>query len=372
MVDGIRPETLEGIRRQAELQLHFRETGEHRVDDLPDEEDRGYRLLPAPDFGDVWLDLEGHPFYEPARGLEYLFGWCYRDEDGAVRYEAAWARDRDGEREIFERFVDWVVERRRRYPGAHVYHYAAYERTALRRLMGEHGTREQRGRRLPAPRRARRPLPRRQAGAPRVGGELLDQGDRGAVRVRAHGRGHGRRRVDRPLRDSGSRPATTRSCGRSRPTTRRTAARRSRSTSGFCERRPPELPWRPPPEDRERSEEAEERDAARAALHAALLADAEEGDPRWLLAHLLDYHRARRSPQWWEWFHHLALDEEELIEDTDTIGGLELVGEPERGQAVARLHVLVPDRRSTRSGRLGVDPATEKTVQGRRSTTSRA
>ena len=34
------------------------------------------------------------------------------------RYEAAWARDRDGEREIFERFVDWVVERRRRYPGA--------------------------------------------------------------------------------------------------------------------------------------------------------------------------------------------------------------------------------------------------------------
>ena len=139
----MRAETLEGIRHQAELQLHFRETGEHRVDHLPDEEGRGFRLLPEPDFGDVWLDLEGHPFYEPARGLEYLFGWCYRDEDGAVRYEAAWARDRDGEREIFERFVDWMVERRRRYPGAHVYHYAAYERTALRRLMGEHGTREQ-------------------------------------------------------------------------------------------------------------------------------------------------------------------------------------------------------------------------------------
>ncbi len=139
----MRAETLEGIRHQAELQLHFRETGEHRVDHLPDEEGRGFRLLPEPDFGDVWLDLEGHPFYEPARGLEYLFGWCYRDEDGTVRYEAAWARDRDGEREIFERFVDWMVERRRRYPGAHVYHYAAYERTALRRLMGEHGTREQ-------------------------------------------------------------------------------------------------------------------------------------------------------------------------------------------------------------------------------------
>ena len=32
----------------------------------------------------------------------------------------------------------------------HVYHYAAYERTALTRLMGEHGTRETRDRRLPA------------------------------------------------------------------------------------------------------------------------------------------------------------------------------------------------------------------------------
>jgi uncharacterized protein len=142
-VDGMRPELLEGVRHQAELQLYLRETGEHRVDDLPDEEGRGYRLLPAPDFGDVWLDLEGHPFYEPARGLEYLFGWCYRDDAGDVVYEAAWARDRDSEREVFVRFVDWVVARRFRYPGLHVYHYASYERSALRRLMGEHATREQ-------------------------------------------------------------------------------------------------------------------------------------------------------------------------------------------------------------------------------------
>ena len=35
-----------------------------------------------------------------------------------------------------------MCERRARYPGMRVYHYAAYERTALTRLMGEHGTRE--------------------------------------------------------------------------------------------------------------------------------------------------------------------------------------------------------------------------------------
>jgi uncharacterized protein len=75
--------------------------------------------------------MEGHPFYETSRGLEYLFGYCYRDDDGAVQYAAVWGRDRDGERHAFERFVDWIVERRRLYPRMHVYHYAAYERSAL-------------------------------------------------------------------------------------------------------------------------------------------------------------------------------------------------------------------------------------------------
>ena len=45
------------------------------------------------------------------------------------------------------------------------------------------------------------------------------------------------------------------------------------------------------------SEEAEERDAERAALEARLLEGAEEGRPRRLLGHLVDYHQreARRS-----------------------------------------------------------------------------
>ena len=75
--------------------------------------------------------------------------------------------------------------------------------------------------------------------------------------------------------------------------------------------RPDELDWRAPPDEREQSEEAEERDAARAALHEALLAGAEEGSPRWLLGHLLYYHQREGKSQWWEWFHHLELDDDE-------------------------------------------------------------
>ena len=141
-VDGIRPESLEAMRHQAELQLRARREGVLCWELLDLEEERGFALLPAPDAGDVWFDMEGHPFFETSRGLEYLFGYCYRDDAGVVRYDAVWGRDRDGERRAFERFVDWLVERRRRHPGMHVYHYAHYERTALTRLMGQHGTRE--------------------------------------------------------------------------------------------------------------------------------------------------------------------------------------------------------------------------------------
>ena len=38
--------------------------------------------------------------------------------------------------------MDFVTARLRRYPQAHVYHYAHYEPTALKRLMSLHGTRE--------------------------------------------------------------------------------------------------------------------------------------------------------------------------------------------------------------------------------------
>ena len=99
------------------------------------------RSCPSRTTGDIWLDLEGHPWYEAARGLEYLFGWVYL-EDGEPRYDCIWAGDRAGEKAGFERLVDLIVERRRRFPGMHVYHYASYERSALTRLMGEHGTRE--------------------------------------------------------------------------------------------------------------------------------------------------------------------------------------------------------------------------------------
>ena len=51
--------------------------------------------------GDIWLDLEGDPLFEPARGLEYLLRLGRLDEDGEPRYECLWAqRPRRGEARV--------------------------------------------------------------------------------------------------------------------------------------------------------------------------------------------------------------------------------------------------------------------------------
>ena len=96
------------------------------------------------------------------------------------------------------------------------------------------------------------------------------------------------------------------------------------------------------------------------ARRAARRARRRRATRRWLLAQLLDYHRREAKPQWWEWFLHLELDEEELIEDTDTIGGLELVGEPEPDKSSLVYTFSFPEQEHKISGD-SVDPATEKT-----------
>ena len=321
VVDGIRPESLEAMRHQAALQLRARREGRLFWEPLELEAERGFALLPAPDHGDVWFDMEGHPFFETSRGLEYLFGYCYRDDTGVVRYDAVWGRDREGERRAFERFVDWLVDRRRRYPGLHVYHYAHYERTALTRLMGQHGTRETEIDEL-------------------LRAEVLvdlyrvtKQALRASVEsysIKAIEKLYG---FERTADVAGGDESVVRfeewvETGNDAilEDVERYNEEDCRSTVALHEWllgiRPAGLPWRDAPELRPRSEEAVERDAAKAALEERLLAGAEEDSPRRLLGNLVDYHQREQRPQWWEWFRWPQLDDDDLIADRTAIGGL--------------------------------------------------
>jgi predicted RecB family nuclease len=357
-IPKLRVPTFENLRHQAELQLHRRRTGEHRVDLLPVEEGRGFALLPEPSAGDIWLDLEGHPWFEPARGLEYLFGWIELDPVGQPRYQCLWARDRPDEKLAFERLMDAIAERRRRFPGMHVYHYAPYERTALQRLMGEHGTRESELDDL-------------------LRGEVLFDLFRVMKQaLRASVPGYSIKDVEelygfeRTSDVAGGSESVVRfeewlEIGEDslldgiREYNREDCLSLYELHRWLLEQRPEDLPWRTPEEHEEPKEEVQERLADRERVRLELLVGAEEGEPRWLLAQLLEYHRREEKPQWWEYFHHLGLDEEELFEDGDTIGGLELVGEPVPIKKSLEYTFSFPAQEHKIGGG-AVDPKTEK------------
>ena len=68
---------------------------------------------------------------------------CSAPSTWAATYHAWWGHDEAGEKRAFEEFVDFAIAHLDRHPDMHIYHYAAYEKTALRRLMSRHGTREE-------------------------------------------------------------------------------------------------------------------------------------------------------------------------------------------------------------------------------------
>ena len=136
---GMEAKTFETLHAQAALQVEGEREGRYVYELLDGEPGGGFELLPRPDPGDLYFDIEGDPLYAPEHGLEYLFGFYGADD---ARYVSYWARSQAQERAAFEAAIDFIRARRERYPNMHVYHYASYEASALRRLMGFYGTRE--------------------------------------------------------------------------------------------------------------------------------------------------------------------------------------------------------------------------------------
>ncbi|HZE61043.1 MAG TPA: TM0106 family RecB-like putative nuclease [Burkholderiales bacterium] len=132
--------TFERLGHQARLQLQARSLPLPPVDALPLEPLRGLQRLPEPSPGDIYLDFEGDPFVGD-HGLEYLTGYVWRDAEGLLRLEQDWALDAAAEKAACERFIDFVTARLKEHPALHIYHFGAYEPSALKRLCARHATR---------------------------------------------------------------------------------------------------------------------------------------------------------------------------------------------------------------------------------------
>ena len=146
-LDAASAASMERIRLQASIQVDGAVEPRllHELIE-PVEAERGLAALPPPSAGDLFLDLEGDPFAFDD-GIDYLFGVLDSDQ----RFTPIWSRDPDdpdafslaGEKAAFERLMDLLMKRLEQFPEMHIYHYAAYEATALKRLMGRHATREE-------------------------------------------------------------------------------------------------------------------------------------------------------------------------------------------------------------------------------------
>ncbi|MGY4711842.1 TM0106 family RecB-like putative nuclease [Mycolicibacterium sp. CBM1] len=134
-VPGMPARAVAALSGQARLQIAPRVAGEppfEVVDPQP------LMLLPDHDKGDLFFDFEGDPLWTADGtdwGLEYLFGVL----GVGGEFRPLWAHDRRQERKALKGFLEMVRKRRKRYPKMHIYHYAAYEKTALLRLAGRYG-----------------------------------------------------------------------------------------------------------------------------------------------------------------------------------------------------------------------------------------
>jgi uncharacterized protein len=347
---GLSPEIYAKLRQQAGLQLWGREHGRDRYELLEPVPGLGFALLPEPSPGDLFFDFEGNPFWDATGGLEYL--WGILDADRA--FTPLHAHDRETERAALETFVDLVHLRLREYPDMHVYHYAQYEVSALKRLMGRYGTREdeiddllRRGVFVDLLRVVRNGIRTSRPGYGlkelenfldfRRHAEVQDGGTSIVMFERWMQTGEPEllAQIDEYNREDCIATLLLRDW---------LLELREEAVAKFG-------PF--PPLVEEEPRPTPERKAARAALQRELLDAGHD-----VAAHLLDYHDRERKPVWWWFFERLEMTSDELVEDAESISGLEPAGEPEQVTKQSKAYTFTYPPQEHRIEDDAFDPAT--------------
>ncbi len=335
------------LHSQARLQVISRGASVPAYQLLDVEPNRGLAALPPPSVGDLFFDMEGDPFAEED-GLEYLFGVIDPMQPRASHepsFHAWWAHSPVEEKLAFEAFVDFVIERWRRDPQMHVYHYAAYERGRLGMLSTRHATRE---RQVDELLRAEVlvDLYRAVRQGARIGVEsysikkleplyslhrkasLKDAGS-SVVEYEKYIRSVTAGSPDQAILDGIARYNED-DCLSNLALRDWLEARRSeleRGGTGVSRPVPSEVdPERPPTERDLRLAELLGRLTVGVSDDPGLRAAEPDQEARWLLAMLLEWHRREENAEWWEFFRLCGLSDAELVREDAAIGELTYVG----------------------------------------------
>lgn len=344
-VDGVRRPTLSRLHDQARILVEGRNQGHVVHEMLPIEANTGLCALPPPSPWDIFLDFEGDP-YVFGHDLEYLIGFVTLPERAGdeSKYQSIWSFDPSEERESFKKFIQLITERWTSHPEMHIYHYASYEPTAIKRLAGRHG----------------------------LGVDEVDQFLRAelfvdlyrlvkqAIRASVESYSikkieglYGFQRKDPPrvsvlaLQTFGAALAmgTTREASANLlpalETYNRDDCLSASKLREWLEERRQEIETkngplpRPTPKLGEAPANLAQQLQQIRALMERLLAGFPEKESdwtaeqwaKWLLAQMLEYHRREDKSTWWEYFRQCDLSPDELVEDGSALGGLSYVGE---------------------------------------------
>jgi len=328
-------------RAQARIQLESRSLPTPRWEPLPVASGRGLSRLPEPSAGDLFFDFEGDPFVAGG-GREYLFGWVEQGPDGTPAYQRAWALTAADERREFESFVDYVSDRLEAFPDLHIYHFGGYEQGAFKRLMGRHATREDEidrwlraGRLVDLHAVVRQGL---RVGVERYGLKQLEPLHEFTRALDLREASRLLRGVERAL-ELGETTAIPDESRAAVEAYNRDDCLSTWSLRNWLEERRRELVdagaeiERPPAGTGAGSEKIEERQGRLQELFEKLLDGvpeeagerSAEQQGRWILGHLLDWHRREGKATWWEYFRLAELAGDELIGEKHGLGGLEFL-----------------------------------------------
>lgn len=325
------------VREQARVQVAGRESGGpvHEVLQITDE--HGLSLLPEPSPGDLFFDLEGDPFVG-LNGREYLFGVAL---PGGV-YECQWGLTAEQEKEAFIWFVDLVMARWAEHPAMHVYHFAPYEPSTLKRLMGRYGVREDEIDRMLRAKLlvdlhtvVKRSV---RASVEQYSLKALEVFHGFVRKIRLDEAGRAMRTMQHSLESARS-PQVSDAVKEAIVAYNADDCFSTQSLRDWLERERTQLENaghvlpRPVALEGAAAQAVSERQQRSAALAEALKRNvpvdpalrSPEQAASWLLADLLDWHRREAKAEWWEFFRMKDLTDEDLLDERSAIAGLTFV-----------------------------------------------
>jgi predicted RecB family nuclease len=347
-VRGMTEPTHKRLLTQAKLQ-HARKTGEPSWEFRELDPGKGFDLLPEPQRGDLFYDIEGDPHFEA--GLEYLHGIWF---DGEFR--AFWAHDHAAEAQALANLLDFFRVRLAQYPASRIYHYAPYEITALKRLTIKYGIGEAFLDRLL---RERRFVDLFAV----VRGALIGSEDNYSIKsMEAF---YGLTREGEVKTAGGSivayerwRETDEQSILDEIEDYNRVDCMSTQELRNWLISIRPDVPW---PLSGVLADDKEiEEDAQTQALKSELAASRLPAEQQESLFNLGLFHKREAKPAHWTVFDSAGKDEDDLIEDFDALAGLEAIGPAQLvQQSMSRTYSFPPQETKLRAGNKATVPVSD-------------